>query len=304
MKRGRGRVTVVGALNMDLVVGVPELPRRGQTVLGGNLQRLPGGKGANQAVAARRAGAEVRMVGAIGDDADGRTLVATLRAEGIDVSDVSLSDAPTGAALICVDPNGENQIAVAAGANGALLPVSDAVVGADVVLVSLEVPMTTVVAMARGGHAAGAQIVINPAPAQPLPPALLELSPVLVPNEHELAALAGVHELAGAAAAVRRAGAGPVVVTRGSRGCALFDGTRHDIAAAPSQAVDTTGAGDTFCGVLAAWLADGASLRDAARAANVAAALSIRRIGAQSAMPTRAEILAALADATGPARGS
>jgi len=302
MTAAGGLVTVVGALNMDLVVAVPQLPGPGQTVLGDDLQRHPGGKGANQAVAARRAGAEVRMVGAVGADDDGRALLADLRTEGIDTGAVASIATPTGTALISVDPGGENQIVVAPGANAALAPspaaVGAAVSGARVVLASFEVPMRVVVAVATSGRNAGAEVVINPAPFAELPPALLELDPIVVPNEHELAQLTGVEAVDRAVARLRRAGWRRVVVTRGADGCTVLDGERSE--SLPPYRVapvlDTTGAGDAFCGVLASWLAGGSTLTEAAAAANVAAALSVRSRGARTGMPHRAEIVAALRD--------
>jgi ribokinase len=236
------------------------------------------------------------MVGAVGSDDDGRTLLADLRAEGVDITHVDTTGASTGTALICVDPSGENQIVVAPGANAVFAPVGGAATAAQVLLASFEVPMPAVVAMAIAGHDAGAEVVINPAPYAPLEPELVGLDPILVPNEHELAQLAGEDALDAAIARLRDRGLRRVVVTRGAAGCLVADET-GTVAIPPHRVapvIDTTGAGDTFCGVLAAWLAGGATLREAAAAANVAAALSVRAGGARTGMPRREAIVAGL----------
>jgi ribokinase len=273
-----GSVVVVGSINADLVVTLDRLPAPGETVIGGRFARHGGGKGANQAVAAARAGASVRFVGAVGDDDFGAAALAELEAEGIDVSAVErLGDEPTGVALIAVDREGRNQIAVASGANGRVDGAAVGELGAsDVCLLGFEVPDAAVVAGARAAAAAGARIVLNPAPAREIPAAVLDAGGlVLTPNAGEAEALGGDRPIA------ERTG-GPVIVTRGADGAVLLDGSRETAIPAPEvDVVDTTGAGDAFNGVLAAGLAAGLGLPDAARRAVEAATAAVRVAGAR-----------------------
>jgi ribokinase len=272
-----GTVVVVGSINADLVVTVDRLPAAGETVIGGRFARHSGGKGANQAVAAARAGARVRFVGAVGDDDFGAAALEELQREGVDVSAVArLGDEPTGVALIAVDREGRNQIAVASGANAR---VDGAGIGAlhagDVCLLGFEVPDAAVIAGARAAAEAGARIVLNPAPARPIPGALHRTCGVLNPNAGEAEALGGAREIAA------RTG-GPVIVTLGADGALLLDGANETAIRAPAvDVVDTTGAGDAFNGVLAAGLAAGLELEDAARRAVEAATASVRVAGAR-----------------------
>jgi ribokinase len=294
-----GRVVVVGSINVDLVVATPRLPRPGETVLGGEFARHLGGKGANQAVAAARAGASVTMIGAVGRDADGDASVAALEAEGIDVSRIRRVAARTGVALIAVAPDGENQIVVAPGAN-ALVTADDAslpqmATGDGVLLACLEVPMAAVIAAVVAARRIGLQPIVNPAPAQQLPPEVLAARPILTPNEDELLALTGEADANAAVASLLDAGARAVIVTRGAAGAFLADGSRRQqFGGRAVDVVDATGAGDAFSGVLAAWLAQGHPLDVATEAANAAAGLSVTRAGARGGMPSRAEIEAAL----------
>jgi ribokinase len=272
-----GTVVVVGSINVDLVVTLDALPAPGETVIGGRFARHGGGKGANQAVAAARAGAPVCFVGAVGDDEFGAGAVAELEAEGIDVSAVArLTDEPTGVALIAVDREGRNQIAVASGANARVdATMAEAAGAADVCLLGFEVPDDAVVAAARAAAAAGARVVLNPAPARAIPEAVLGLGVVLTPNAQEAEALGGAETLAA------RTGA-PVIVTLGAEGALLLDGGRETPLRAPRvEALDTTGAGDVFNGVLAAGLAAGLDVTEAARRAVEAASASVRRAGAR-----------------------
>jgi ribokinase len=286
-------VLVVGSVNVDLVVTAQALPGPGETVAGGTFKRHGGGKSANQAVAAARLGAAVRMVAAVGDDDLGEEAVGLLRAEGIDVSGiVRLAGIPTGVAVIVVDAAGENQIAVASGANAELAAGSvehglrDAVSG--VVLLCLEVPDAPVLAAARAARAAGLALVLNPAPARPLPAELLELSPLLTPNRDEARALAGEDDAEAAARALARRTRAPVVVTLGAAGALVLDGDMLERIPAPRvEAIDTTGAGDAFNGALACELAGGAALLDAVRAAVAIAAESTRAPGARAVIPPR-----------------
>jgi ribokinase len=296
-----GRVLVVGSVNVDLVVAASRLPAPGETVLGGAFSQHQGGKGANQAVAAARAGAAVTLIGAVGDDAFGAAAREALAGEGIDVRRVATRPAPTGVALIVVDAAGENQITVASGANALVVPgdVSPtALDAADVVLTGFEVPMATVVAAARGARERGVPAVVNAAPAEALPAALLAADPILVLNELELTITSRAPDLDGGLSALAARTRGPVVVTRGDRGVVVARGAeRIAIAGSPADAVvDTTGAGDAFTGVLAAWLAGGESLEAAARAGSAAGALSVGRSGAREGMPRASELMAFLAD--------
>ncbi len=294
-------VTVVGSLNLDLVVGVSLLPGRGETVVGNSATSSLGGKGANQAAAAAALSSEVAMVGRVGDDPAGRSLVGDLTERGVDTAAVLVTPAaPTGAATVAVeDGSGENLIVVAPGAN-ALLSASDvridSVRDARVLLLQLEVPTEAIQAAIT--HATGL-VVLNPAPAQPLSPSLLERVAVLVPNEWELSRLAGVEpavrspdELASLARTVTSRG---VVVTMGARGALVVP------AAGPAQlvtpprvlALDTTGAGDCFCGALCVALSGGEPLLAAVRYAVTAAALSTTGPGARGALPHDAAVRAA-----------
>jgi ribokinase len=280
-------VYVVGSINLDLVVRAATLPGAGETVTGGTFERHGGGKSANQAVAAARQGAAVRMIGAVGQDDLGDEAVADLAGEGIDVSAIARVAAATGVALIVVDEAGENQIAVASGANLELTPdaVEAALAGAEpggVALIALEVPDPPVLAAVRAARAAGLHVVLNPAPARPLPDELLELAPLLTPNQPEATTLSGETDPEAAARALTARTGAPVVVTIGPEGALLADGDALERIPAPRvEAVDTTGAGDAFNGALAAALAGGAELADAVRTAVAAAAESVRRPGAR-----------------------
>lgn len=278
-----GRVVVVGAVNVDLVVRAPRLPGPGETVVGGGMRSSGGGKGANAAVAAARAGASVALIGAVGADAHGETALAELRSEGVDVSGVAvLADEPTGVALIVVDDAGENQIAVGAGANAAVRPV--ALPPADCVLVSTEIPDAAVVAAVR---AAPGPCVLNPAPVTAAVVDVLAAGPILTPNRSECRALASLlgDEDADLVVMARRLQArtgAPLVVTLGGDGALLvIDGRARTVPAVATTVRDTTGAGDTFNGALAAGLAAGASVEDAVQAAVRAASRSVAHAGAR-----------------------
>jgi ribokinase len=289
-------VVVVGSVNADLVVTVRELPRAGETVSGGTFARHGGGKGANQAVAAARAGARVALVGAVGNDDLGDDALRELAGEGIDVAAVArLDDVATGVAVIVVDERGENQIAVASGANAALTgdavraALAELLTGAGVVLLGHEVPDAAVRAGAEIARAAGWQVILNPAPARAL---IDDLSGViLTPNAEEARALTGSQDVDGAVASLRARTGAPVLITLGADG-ALLDGER--VAAPAVDVVDTTGAGDAVNGALAARLAAGEPLREAVRFALAAASLSTQVPGAREGMPRRDDVLAAL----------
>ncbi len=290
MPRAPGRVFVVGSTNVDRTVAVARLPGPGETALGDALVVSSGGKGANAAAAAARAGAAVTFVSAVGDDADGQGAIATLRAAGIGVEAVAVrDDAPTGAALIVTDAAGANLIAVAAGANGRLDPGHvtrslAGLTGADVVLVSAEIPDAAIVAALRAGSERGATTVLDPAPARPSLLEAARIGAILTPNESEAAGLTGCDTAEDAARRLTELTGRPAVITLGEAGCLVADGqtvSRHR--AAPVEAiVDTVGAGDAFAGGLAAALAGGDPLETAVEAALQAAALSLAHAGARS----------------------
>lgn len=291
-------VAVVGSLNMDLVVAVPHLPRPGETVVGGDVQRHPGGKGANQAVAAARLGRRTAMIGCVGDDDAGRSLVAGLDADGVDARYVrTLEAVPTGTALIAVAPDGENDIVVSPGANARLSAAdvrraSATLEEATVTLVQLEISMETVAAAAE---IAGGTLILNPAPAAWLPPDLLDRVDVLVPNRLELAAIAGSEvptSLEEVSDVVDRVGGvDRIVTTLGAEGAFVADGAeRTHVPAVSAEAVDTTAAGDAFCAAIADALAGGRGLMDATRWAAAVAAVSVTRDGAQDSLPRAAEV--------------
>ncbi|CAN5241462.1 ribokinase [soil metagenome] len=291
-------VAVVGSLNLDLVVPVPHHPRPGETVLGSDHFSNPGGKGANQAVAAARLGRRVAMVGCVGGDDAGTDLRASLAAEGVDVDRVvALDDAPTGIALISVDEAGENTIIVSPGANArvdveAVEGAMEILGSAAVTLLQLEIPVETVAAAA---DSSGGTVVLNPAPGRPLPGGLLAQVDVLVPNLGELGVLSGgdAPDDLDAAASVASDIDGPdaVVVTLGPEGALVVtrDGSLH-VPGVEVKVVDTTAAGDSFCGALADALVRGLELEHAVRWAVTAAALTVTKKGAQQSLPTRAEV--------------
>jgi ribokinase len=293
---------VVGSLNLDLVAEVARLPRRGETVLADGHSRALGGKGANQAVSAVRHGVRVAMVGCVGADPEGRRLTDALADEGIDVSGVRVrDDVPTGAAHITVDPEGANTIVVIPGANG-MLTAADVhrelgrLPAPDVVLVQLEIPLDAVMEAVAG---TASRVVLNPAPARSLPNELLRHVDVLVPNVPELGALTGgdvPRTLEDITARARMLADGlAVVVTMGESGALVIEDDRATHVPAPRvDAIDTTGAGDAFCGSLAAGLVGGSSLVDAARDAVRVASQSTLRRGALEAFPTTDEIGALL----------
>jgi ribokinase len=303
MEARTGQVIVVGSINVDLIVGVAHLPSPGETVLGSRFVEQNGGKSANQAVAAARAGAAVTMLGAVGDDDLGRRALAGLAAAGVDVAHCAVVvDEHTGLALIVVDEAGENQIAVASGANARLdgdlirsAVASLAPAPGAVCLLGFEVGDEAVLEAARWASGVGLRLVLDPAPARALSAALLRCEPVLTPNEVEAEALSGETDPEAAARALQARTGAPVVVTMGAEGALLFDGRVAEHLLAPRvETVDTTGAGDALDGILAAELARGTALREALRMAITGAALKTTVAGAQAGLPTREEIVAAL----------
>lgn len=295
-------VVVVGSSNTDMIVRVKRLPRAGETVLGEEFLTMPGGKGANQAVAAARAGAQVSLIARVGRDTLGDQAVASYTDDDIDITHVSRDRSrPSGAALIFVARDGANSIAVASGANNTLSPfhvkrASAAIAGADVLLLQLETPLETVEAAARLAATKGVRTILNPAPAQPLPDLLLRRASILTPNESEAELLTGIRlssisAVEKAARKLMRRGVPEVIVTLGAKGAFIAD--EHGTELVPGfrvRAVDTTAAGDIFNGALAVALAEGKSLRTSVRMANAAAALSVMCMGAQPSAPTRRAI--------------
>jgi len=300
-------VVVVGSVNLDMVVTLDRLPRPGETATGGRFARHFGGKGANQAVAAARMGAGTALLARVGADAMGEEALADLRAEGVLVEGIGRdADAPTGVALIAVDGAGANQIAVASGANAALsagavarglasLPLAP---GAVCVL-GFEVPDAPLLAAAEGARARGLRLLVNPAPPRPIPAALLGPDSLLVPNEGEALALEPASDALAAAETLARRTGTPVLVTLGAAGAALLHPGRPAlrVPALPVRVVDTTGAGDTFLGALAAGLAAGEAPETAMRRAAAAASLSVAWAGARAGMPRGAQVAQALAEA-------
>ena len=303
-----GRVIVVGSVNIDLVVVAAHLPVPGETVIGGRFSQHHGGKGGNQAVAAARLGARTAFVGAVGGDAFGEQARAALAGEGVELAALqTVAGDATGVALILVDARGENSIAVASGANGAVTPADVrealqalAVEAGDVVLVGHEVPTESVREALASARATGATTILNPAPATGLTTAILAAADIVTPNEGELVSLAGLAagaEVGDAVAALRSVGVSSAfLVSLGAAGARLDTaGSTTALPALPVDAVDTVGAGDTLNGALAAGLASGLSLDEAARRAVVAASLAVTKTGAREGMPTIGELEAALA---------
>jgi len=290
-------IVVVGSANLDLVVEVDQIPAVGETVMGGDLRRIPGGKGANQAVAAARLGRDVAMVGRLGADEGGEILRAALTADGVDTTRLITTDeAPNGVALIAVGSDGDNAIVVSPGANARVTP-ADVEAAADmlrtavVTLLQLEIPLDAVTAAAV---AAEGTVILNPAPAVPLPASLLSRVDILVPNQTELATLAGHDGPINAEIAARLAPTLPspaVVVTLGADGALVVDrGVATHVPAPPVTPVDTTAAGDSFCGALADALVRGETLIDATQWAVRVGAATTQRPGAQPSLPTPAEV--------------
>ncbi len=300
-------IVVVGSINMDLAVRCPRVPSPGETILGSELRESPGGKGANQAVAAGRLGAGVAMVGCVGADSYGAALRASLEQSGVDIGSVLARGERSGVAIIQVAEAGENSIVVVPGANALVTPSDvemalEGLPGARLMLLQLELPLATVQAAARLAKAREMRVILDPAPVQPLPDDLLRHIDILTPNEGEAARLVGhngrvdVGSASRIAARLHERGPASVLVKLGPDGVVVLDQDAwYHVPGIHVATVDTTAAGDCLAGALAARLASGAALGDAVRFANAAAALSTTRKGAQTSMPLREDVLALLA---------
>ncbi len=296
-------IVVVGSMNMDMVVKTSHIPQPGETVLGGSFFMNPGGKGANQAVAVARLGGNVAFIGKIGDDIFGKQSAQLFDEEGVDTRGILADvDSPSGIALITVDESGENSIVVAPGANAHLEPtdvelVLDKYPDGKILLIQLEIPMRTVEYAARIARHKGMQVILNPAPANESVQAIFGLIDIITPNEHEAEMLSGIRitDIASARQAaerIRSQGVRHVIVTLGKQGAALLaDGVFHHIPAPVVETVDTTAAGDVFNGALAVAVAEGKGLVDAVSFACRAASIAVTKMGAQSSIPFRNEVL-------------
>ncbi len=296
------RIVVVGSCNTDMVIKSDRLPVPGETIIGGTFMMNPGGKGANQAVAAARLGGEVTFITKTGNDLFGRQSLALYKQEHIDTQYI-LSDPnqPSGVALITVDRNGENCIVVASGANGTLVPADIEPAGAiintaGILLMQLEIPIETVEYAARTACRAGVKVILNPAPAQTLPDELLRNLYLLIPNRTEAELISGIRvddwaSARSAATIISAKGTENVVITLGSQGALLKEGdVFHEIPAVRVDPVDTTAAGDTFCGAIAVALSEGKAMPEAVRFAAACSAITVTRMGAQASIPTRKEV--------------
>lgn len=291
------KILVIGSSNTDMTVKSSHLPAPGETVMGDRFVMGPGGKGANQAVAAARLGGDVTFICKVGRDVFGEKAIEGYRKDNIDTQHIMLSDLPSGVALILVDGGGENSISVAPGANGDLTPAdieskADVIRSADILILQLEIPVESVEKAVSIAKEAGVYVILNPAPAKRLPEELLENVSLLTPNQSELEILTGIKGdvRAGLDALVER-GVGEVILTLGSKGSMVYSGDEPLlIPALKVDAVDTTAAGDTFCGALAVAISEGKSLTDAARFATCASALTVQKMGAQVSIPYRKDM--------------
>lgn len=293
----KAKIVVIGSSNTDMTIKGDRLPKPGETVLGGEFRMGPGGKGANQAVAAQRLGADVSFICKVGRDIFGDNAIAGYQKEGIDCSRILRSDKASGTALILVDGNAENCIAVAPGANADLTPedvdsVADVIRSADYLILQLEIPVESVLRAAKIAHEAGVYVILNPAPACHLPDELFGYISLITPNQTESALLSGIEDnLDAAVEKLMQLGVKDVVVTLGSKGALVIsEGTRTLVPSLKVKAVDTTAAGDTFCGALCVALSEGCSLVDAAGFATKASALTVQKMGAQDSIPFRSDI--------------
>ena len=295
------KILVIGSSNTDMTIKGKKLPAPGETVTGGVFYMGPGGKGANQAVAAKRLGGDVEFICKVGNDIFGDNALEGYRKEGIDISHVMRSKEASGTALILVDDSGENCISVASGANGDLTPadidsVADVIRGAGFLILQLEIPVESVLRAAKIAHEAGVYVILNPAPACELPKEIFKYISLMTPNRSEASIMSGCDvtdeaSLEKAVEVLKGYGVQVFVVTLGSKGSLVFkDGKTDMIPSLKVNAVDATAAGDTFCGALCVALSEGLSLQEAAKFATKASAITVTRPGAQNSIPTRKEI--------------
>lgn len=286
-------IVVIGSINMDYVLKVADLPQKGETVISTSFHVTGGGKGANQAVAARRLGAEVYMIGALGNDSMGKELSLKLENEGINIAGIKYVGVPTGNAMITVDEAGNNTIVVYPGSNAELdekwiIKHEDIISKADFVVLQLEIPMNTVEAAVKLAKKHNRKVILNPAPAKEIPSEIYKYVDIITPNETELAALTGVSDVREGAKILLSRGAGSVVVTIGEKGCYYIDeNTEKLVEGIKVDAKDTTAAGDSFNGALAVALSEGKSIGEALRFSNIVGALTATKIGAQDSLPHR-----------------
>lgn len=294
-------ILVIGSSNTDMTAKTAELPRPGETVLGGVFTMGAGGKGANQAVAAQRLGGKVKFICKVGKDMFGDNSIAQYEKEGLDTSGILRSNLPSGVALIYVDSHAENCIVVASGANGDLTEEDieksrKDLENCDILLLQLESPIPSVLMAAKIAHQAGKTVVLNPAPACPLPEELFRNIDLFIPNETELSTFSGievkdVESAEKAAAAMQAKGVGKLIVTMGSKGALICEGGPSVFVPAHKvKAVDTTAAGDTFCGALCVAISEGKTLKEAAEFACAASALTVQKMGAQNSIPFRKDL--------------
>lgn len=292
-------IIVIGSLNADLVFKSPRFPQPGETISGEDLQIIPGGKGANQAVAAARQGVKTSMIGRVGSDSFGPFLLENLKSNQVDTSHVLQTDSATGTAIIVVDANGQNSIVLSPGANGKVTPADvDTASFADfgLLLLQLEIPTPTVLRAAQRAHEHGLQVILNPAPAKPLPHELLANVDILIPNESELSLLTGlpVNDVSSAEMAAKeilKQGVQTVIVTLGSKGALLVTASQvTHVNTYKVDVVDTTAAGDAFIGGFASAMLSGKSLKDSVRYGCACGALATTKFGAQPSLPTKTEV--------------
>ncbi len=295
------RILVIGSSNTDMTVKAGKLPSPGETVMGGKFSMGRGGKGANQAVAAKRLGGDVVFVCKVGRDLFGESSVKSYQEEKIDTSYILYSEQPSGVALINVDADGENSISVAPGANMKFTPgdvagLEDVIRSAAILVLQLEIPVETVVEAARIASEAGVYVILNPAPACCLPSEIFKYVSLLIPNETEAGQISGINVTDGssaqeAACVMMEKGVKNVIITLGSKGSVIYSEEGAEmIPSRKVKAADTTAAGDTYCGALSVALAEGKSLREAAEFATAASSIAVTRHGAQESIPSRPEV--------------
>ena len=293
----KGNILVIGSSNTDMTIRASRLPAPGETILGGEFKMGRGGKGANQAVAAKRLGGNVTFVCKVGNDVFGNESVQAYAAEGMDISRILRSEKPSGTALIMVDDSGENCISVAPGANGDISvedirSIADLIRSAYYLILQLEIPVAAVVEAAHIAHEAGVCVILNPAPATKLPESIFADIDILTPNQTETAILTGISDDPDKAVArLAELGVGRIVMTRGSKGSAVYENGKCTLVdACKVNAIDATAAGDTFCGALCVGLSEGLDLVEAARFATRASALTVQKMGAQESIPYRKDL--------------